>query len=171
MRERFIQNKLPMKIVGYALFLLLVYCLQTSRGTSVTLFSYRVDLLPLVLAAVALWDGPEAGLIIGLLTGILYDISTPMAEGLLPLLYMLYGVFAGVLSQRYLRKVFPACLLLSVLAILLGNVVRVLYLMWLKDAVFGALGVTLLAELMFSLLFTPAAYYPIRFLSTSIGER
>lgn len=102
------------KVVFYLLFVLVVYLLETATGLgSLHLFGARLDLLFSVPAAVALMENPAIGAAAGLFTGILYDLSGTGVEGILPLYFMLFAMFAGAISGRYLRRIWPSHLLLT----------------------------------------------------------
>ena len=102
------------KVVFYLLFVLIVYLLETATGLgSLNLFGARLDLLFSVPAAVALMENLAIGAAAGLFTGILYDLSGTGVEGILPLYFMLFATFAGAISGRYLRRIWPSHLLLT----------------------------------------------------------
>ena len=102
------------KVVFYLLFVLIVYLLETATGLgSLNLFGARFDLLFSVPAAVALMENLAIGAAAGLFTGILYDLSGTGVEGILPLYFMLFATFAGAISGRYLRRIWPSHLLLT----------------------------------------------------------
>ena len=58
-------------------------------------------------------ETPAVGAAVGLMTGILYDLAGTGVEGLLPLYFMLFATFAGAISGRYLRRIWPSHLLLT----------------------------------------------------------
>lgn len=102
------------KIVSYIIFLIVLYLLETATPLGgLKLFGARLDLLFSVPAAVALMENPAVGAAIGLTTGILYNLAGTGVEGLLPLYFMLFATFAGAISGRYLRRIWPSHLLLT----------------------------------------------------------
>ena len=157
------------KIAAYCLLLLALYCLQTSRGTGRMIFGYRVDLLPCVVATVALLEGPGAGMGIGLLTGILYDLSLPGVEGLYPAYYFLFGLAAGLVAQRYLRRVYLSSLLLSAVALVVSGLAQILILFWMRGASPSALFITLGIELGLMAVFSPLAYVLVRLIHRKLS--
>lgn len=119
------RERIPvLKIVIYAALLVLLFVLETANGMPVRVFGFRVDVLPCVMAAAALVDGPVEGCILGLLTGVLYDAGFTGPEGLYPLYFMLFGTAAGFFSQRYLRRIFPSMLLITAVSMLLLDLMR-----------------------------------------------
>lgn len=156
----------PFKIGAYLAVLLLIYLVETSFGLHLAVLGYRIDLMPAVVASVALMDGPEEGAIIGIVAGILYDASNVSIEGIYPAYYMIFGVIAGLLSKRYLRKIFASVLLLSSCALLLiGGLRYIFYLFMVKNTSFLLAFQTLCAEVLVAAAFSPLVYYPIKKLS------
>ena len=102
------------KILTYTLFLLVCYLLETATGLCrLQLFGVRIDVLCCIPAAVALMEDPAVGAAVGLMTGLLYDVSGAGIEGLYPLYFMLFGALAGAVGGRYLRRIWPSHLLLT----------------------------------------------------------
>ena len=112
-----------LKTICYLLFLVLVYVIETAN-MPLALFGFRIDLLPCIPAAIALMEGPFFGGMFGLLTGILYDVGFVGVDGLFPIYYMLFGIAAGAVSMRFLRRMFPSMLLLSTCGMLLIGMLR-----------------------------------------------
>ena len=102
------------KILTYTLFLLVCYLLETATGLCrLQLFGVRIDVLCCIPAAVALMEDPAVGAAVGLMTGLLYDVSGAGIEGLYPRYFMLFGALAGAVGGRYLRRIWPSHLLLT----------------------------------------------------------
>lgn len=102
------------KILSYLGMLVFFYLLETATGLSnLSLFGVHIDLLCCIPAAVALMENPAVGAAIGLFTGLLYDLSGAGVEGLLPLYFMIFGMLAGAIGGRYLRRIWPSHLLLT----------------------------------------------------------
>lgn len=119
MRER-----IPIvKIICYLLLTVFVYVIETAAGLP-RVFGFRIDLMPCLPAAAALFDGPVAGAVVGFAAGLLYDVGYVGVEGLLPVYYMLFGLAAGAVSARFLGKMFPSMLLLTSCGMLALGVLR-----------------------------------------------
>ena len=142
------------KIVIYAVFLVILYLLETATGLGgLHLFGARLDLLFSVPAAVALFETPAVGAAVGLMTGILYDLAGTGVEGLLPLYFMLFATFAAAISGRYLRRIWPSHLLLTAAAIL-GQAYPVLPFL---RSMYG--------EILAAIVLSPLIYLPARTLA------
>ncbi len=104
------------RILLYFLLLLVIYVLETSAGLHMKIFGFRLDLLPAVVACVALCGGSTEGAVIGFLTGVLYDRIGVQIEGLYPAYFMLFAIFAGFLGAKYLKKTVSAAVILTIAA-------------------------------------------------------
>lgn len=104
----------PKRIFCFFLLLLVIYIIETSAGINIKIFGFHMDLMPAVVASVALCGGSEEGAVIGMLTGILYDLSSVNVEGLYPAYYMLFAILAGYIGAKYLKKTVSAAVILTI---------------------------------------------------------
>ncbi len=95
---------------GYALLLLALFLLQSSRGTALRLWGASANALPFFVAAVALLEGPYAGGCFGFVCGGLLALNGTGLEGLTSLYLVLFGVLFGLFGEEYLRPVIPSAL-------------------------------------------------------------
>ena len=101
------------KIVLYILFALLVYVLQSTIYGTWSLRGYHLDLLPALVAAAALLDGPAEGVIIGVTVGLFYDMGFIGVDGLYPLFFLLFGFIAGEMSRLSLSGSYVSMVLMT----------------------------------------------------------
>lgn len=155
-----------LKIITYAALLVLLHLVETSSGVHWRILGFRLDVLPAVMAAVALLDGPVEGVILGLITGVLYDIGFTGTEGMYPLYFMLFGVGAGLFSHRYLRKIFPSMLLITACSMLFLDLFRYGFLVLMGTSSSFLIFMRMACgETLVTLIFTPAVYLAVRFIS------
>ena len=160
------------KYCAYSLLLLLLYILQTSRGTSVSVFGIRPDVIPFFVAAAALFDGPYAGGLFGFFAGLLCAVSSPAIDGLSALYLGVAGTVCGVVSQRYMRKVLPSALLLGTLIVLVQGVLSyVFYYALLYSAPLGYSAAALLGQCALSLAPGAAVYWAVRAMYLRFAEK
>lgn len=151
-----------LKIVLYLLFLILVYVVETAQ-IPLAVFGFRVDLLPCIPAAIALMEGPALGALFGLFTGILYDVGFIGVDGLFPIYYMLFGIAAGVVSMRFLRRMFPSMLLLSACGMLLIGMIRYgISVLLVSRAPFLLAFQAMCGEILVTAALSPLVYLPVR---------
>ena len=86
------------KYGSYALLMLGLFLLQSSRGTDLRLWGGAWNMMPFFVASVALLDGPYAG-------GSFGFVNSTMTEGLSALLLSLFGILFGLFGAEYLRPV------------------------------------------------------------------
>lgn len=105
-----------------ALLLLTATVLQTALFPSITLLGFRPDLLLLVVVAVALRDGPLAGVRVGFVTGLLSDllaVQTPV--GLAVLIHTGVGYAIGFARPYLAPESITAPLLLAFFSAAVGT--------------------------------------------------
>lgn len=99
------------KYGSYALCMLALFLLQSSRGTGLRLWGASLNALPFLVSAAALLDGPYAGGSFGFACGILLALNSTGLEGLSALYLTLFGVLFGLFGEEYLRPVIPSALM------------------------------------------------------------
>lgn len=151
-----------LKFVLYLLFLVLIYVIETAH-LPLELFGFHIDLLPCIPAAVALMEGPAWGGLFGLLTGVMYDVGFLGVDGLFPIYYMLFGIVAGAVSMRFLRRMFPSMLLLNTCGMLLIGLIRYGFSVLLfSGAPFPFAFQSMCGEILVTVLLSPFVYLPVR---------
>lgn len=151
------------KYCAYALLLILCFALQNARGVLPSLWGAKTDVMPFIVAAIALYDGPFAAGSYGFAAGILTSVHSPVIEGLSALYLLLFGVAFGVFGQLYIRKIAPAALLGGAACIAVQSVARYIFYYRLVYSVTLDYAVLLLVgELTLSILPGIVMYYVIR---------
>ncbi len=139
------------KILLYILFALLIYVLQTCLFGTWSIRGYHLDLLPALVAAAALLDGPVEGVIIGVTVGLFYDLGFIGIDGLYPLFFLIFGFIAGEMSRLTLSGSYVSMVLMTAFEMVVLGLVRYFaYLLPQTGASFGLvlrqiIGGTLLA--------------------------
>ena len=98
------------KYGSYALLMVGLFLLQSSRGTDLRLWGGAWNMMPFFVASVALLDGPYAGGGFGFAAGMLLAVNSTMPEGLSALLLSLFGILFGLFGAEYLRPVILSAL-------------------------------------------------------------
>ena len=107
-------NLPPALRVVLCIVLLLVACvLQRSLGVRLSVFGVHIDLLPLIVAAVAVLMGSGAGFVCGFAAGLLYDASGIGIEGLYPLYYLICGIVCGRIGEYFHNRQIVGTMLCS----------------------------------------------------------
>ena len=101
------------KYCAYSMLLIVLYLIQSSRGVALTVFGLRLDFMPYLVAAIALFEGPYGAGVVGFFIGIMCASGSPMVDGLLSLYYGLAGALCGEFCKHRMRKVIPSALLVG----------------------------------------------------------
>lgn len=159
------------KLILYVLLSVLLFVLQTSILGGISIFGYRVDLLPALVAAAALLDGPREGAVVGIAVGLLYDLSTVGTDGLYPIFFLLFGLIAGGVSRLSLSRNYISMLILTAAEMLLSGLMRyVLVLMRLHASLLLVLR-QIVGGTLLTCLFCFIVYLPMRRLSNRFSAR
>lgn len=105
---------------------LLVYVVQVSLRLRVGAFAV-IDLLPPLVVAAGCVLGSGAGMVCGLLAGLLHDVSGAGIEGIYPLYFMLCGILCGYLSEHHPRARMRIALLCAACTVGIISVLRYLF--------------------------------------------
>lgn len=160
------------KMIFYFLFILIFYALQTSIFGQWSLGGYHIDLLPAMVASAAMLGGPTEGMIVGLLVGILYDLSYISIDGLYPIYFLLFGLLAGVICRLALSESYISLVLLNTLEMLVLSLLRYFcYLLPQKGASLGLVLQQTAGGVILSGLFCFAPYVPMSILSHTFDSR
>ncbi len=110
-------------------YALLGFLLLLLERTLYTVGDTVPQLLPPLVVAVAIWEGPVAGGVFGLLWGLVSDAAGSAPIYLSPLTFLLYGFFCALLAERYFKprfSLFAACHgVVCILHVLLQTVLSV----------------------------------------------
>lgn len=120
------------KMLLYILFATLYYALQSSIFGMWSIRGFHIDLLPCFVAAAALLDGPMEGVIIGVFIGVLYDASFTGIDGVYPILFLVFGLLAGIISREALSRNYVSMMMLTATEMLLVGLFR--YFVFLRKA-------------------------------------
>lgn len=160
------------KIVLYILLALLLYVVQTTLFGAWSIAGYHVDVLPALVVAAALLDGPVEGMIVGIAVGLLYDLGFIGIDGLYPLFFLLFGLGAGAFSRMALSGSYVSMLLTTAFEMVLLGLLRYFaYLLPQAGASLGLVFRQVAAGTLLTCLFSFVAYFPMRRISRLFADR
>jgi len=116
-----------LKYSSYALLMLALFVLQSSRGTAVHALGASVNVMPFFVAAVALLDGPYTGGTLGFFAGVLLTVNGTGVEGFGSLLLGLFGIAFGLFGAHYLRPVILSALSGGLVCMVVESVFRYVF--------------------------------------------
>ncbi|MDO4270526.1 MAG: hypothetical protein Q4C72_06330 [Eubacteriales bacterium] len=160
------------KILLYVLFALLAYVLQSSLFGTWSIRGYHLDLLPAIVAAAALLDGPMEGAVVGIVVGLFYDLGFIGVDGLYPIFFLLFGLIAGAMSRLALSRNYVSMLLLNAFEMTVLGLLRYFaYLLPQKGASFVLVLQQIVGGVLLASVFCFAVYLPMRKISRSFDTR
>lgn len=146
------------KWLVYTLALLPILILTLYVFPWIPIFGTIPALFPVAAITVAVLEGPVGGAGFGLFVGILSDALIPGIPGTMTFALCFLGACAGAAARYGVRQNMVGCLICSTGAMLMINLIRVIYLLLRDAAPLGILLSTSLAEIFWSLVFLPLIY-------------
>lgn len=169
MRER--KNDI-VKYCAYSILLVLLFVLQSARGTSLSLWGLKLDVIPFFVVTVALFEGPYGAGSLGFAAGLLCAVGSPILDGLLALYYGVLGALCGLFALRYMRQVLPSALLLGLLATMVKGVIGYLFFYaLLYNAPAGRAALLLLGDCAVSLVPASLVFFAVRAIYLRFAEK
>lgn len=120
-------------------------------------------LYPVLVAVLAMWEGPVCGTAYGLVLGVLCDltIAAPI-PCFYTLIFPLAGLFSAVLARSWLPAGFMCSLIVSVLSFFVTDLFFCVVLALSGSAAWGAGMLTFVRETAATILFVPLVYLLFR---------
>ncbi len=155
--------RIPVRMLVTVMYLIFAYILQSMVLTRLTIFGVKPLILPLVVAGMALFGGHAFGCTVGLMAGILCDISFNQPTVEFTLIFTLIGLLLGIMSDTVLVQGFPSYLLCSALALSASALCQVIPMLMLYDDAAKPLFTTAVYQTVYSMLYSVPFYYFSRF--------
>lgn len=162
------KNVTLIKALILAPYILLLYILQSTVFTHITLLGVKPLLLPLAAAGMALFLGSYGGGLFGLFAGILMDLACNQLTVEFTLLLTLTGLLIGLLSDTVLVQGFPSFLVCAAMQLLICSAFQVLAPVILRGAPVALTAGIAVDQCVYTLVFALPIYYISRFLSRVI---
>ena len=156
------KSEIAVKSIVILFWMILVCAAESSLFPRLKLFDCVPSCLPFIVGAVAVIDGPWAGLFCGLGAGFLADGVGGQSFCLYTVLYMILGTVVGVVSPGLFRKSFLAVIGWGCVIHLLSEFLRFFLFFYLfGKADISAVGSVLLPGFLYSLILSPLAVAPV----------
>ena len=152
------------RIFIYLGFILAALLVQNSILDKITILGARAMFLPVVAVAIGFFEGGVWGVSLGLVLGLLTDISFS-SNVTFTILMPLMGFASGILTQFFLTKRFVAFLIISLCALVLGAVFQSFTLVAISGAGVVSVLLTGAKQVLWSVPMIFAVFYPCRALS------
>ena len=159
------------RAILYGFCILVAFWLQFAVFSRVALpGGVKPFFIPVVVAAVGLWEGGVWGGVFGLAVGAYCDGNLGGSTVTFLLLFTAQGFFSGVLADYFINRRFVAYLLLSLAALALAALVQILPLWIFHGASPAELVPVGLLQALWSWPFAVPAYFAVRAVARSGGE-
>ena len=160
------------KWVAYALELFLIYIIQYTPGLVPSVLGVQPQLLLVFAMSIAIFDGEGAGMWYGLAAGLMMDLSSANVFGFYGLIIMLLCFSCGAMVVYLMRNNLIAYTVLCFAGLLLFGLYQwfFLYVIWGAKSMWFFLYSFVLPEILYSIIFTPIAYYFNRAVATHLTE-
>ncbi len=118
------------KYTLYSLTMLLIILMKTTFFARFRLFGASPDIIIAAVAAVALFEGAQAGAVYGAIAGYAVDALGGTGVMLLPLPYMLLGYICGAVATDYYKRSWFLFLIFDACALVVRAVTTLFYIMF-----------------------------------------
>ena len=161
------RRTLIISIILHALLLLTVYIFQSMIFPYLRLAGLAPLLMPIVSTGVAVYEGRDAGGVMGIFAGIFCDVSLNKPVGEFTVLLTLAGLAVGTLADTIITRGFATYFLTCFVVLSASAVMQMFPFLLMQNATIQALLSTALQQTVYSLIFT----LPIWFFVRALGKR
>jgi len=138
---------------------LLLFFLQGFVLQFLSVFGVTPFLYPVLVAVLAMWEGPLSGSVYGLVLGVLCDLAFPSSiPCFYTLIFPVVGLASAFLTQTWLHAGALCSIVVSALAFFLTDFFHCAVLALSGHAAWAAGGLLALKETCLTLVFLPAVY-------------
>jgi len=161
------RQTLIISIILHALLLMMVYIFQSMIFPYLRLTGLNPLLLPILGTGVAIYEGRDAGGVMGIFAGIFCDISFNDAVGVFTVLLTITGLIIGALADTIITRSFATFFVSCAAVLAISAIVQMVPLVFVQNVSLQALLSTAFRQTIYSLLFT----LPIWFFVRALGKR
>lgn len=150
------------RIVKYAAliaFVFLVFVMQSTVFTHLRIFGAMPLLIPVASVCISLFEGSERGGVMGLICGILCDLSFNQPTIEFTLTLTIIGVGTGILCEQLLDRGFPSSLVCSACALVICAMVQMFPLLFYMKQPIAVLLETAIIQTAYSMIFVIPIYF------------
>ena len=162
------RRRTVVRILIFVPYMLVLYILQAMLFPYLKIAGTSPLILPLAVSGAALFNGRVTGGVIGIVAGMLCDMSFNQPTIVFTIFLALAGVVLGALSDTFLVKGFPSYLLCSLGLLVACALVQMFPLLFFRGVSLGPLLTVALWQTIYSVFFTIPMYYLSRFISRAV---
>ena len=166
-----LRNVVPWVLYGTIALVLALF--QMSPNGFPTIGYARPEPLVVFVVCVAMLEGPAIGSIMGVVSGLLWNLYTPRLFGYYGLMLMLFGVIVGLLVQWLLRANFLSAMLLCLGAVVAYTVLdwALCYVLFMDAETWTVLVHVYLPNALYTVLLSPFMYWLILWIARLLRRK
>lgn len=152
-----------LRVLACVVGIVVCFVLESSLSLRISVLGAHFDLLPPIVAAAGICLGSPAGIICGIVAGLMYDCSGAEVEGLYPLYFMCWGIFSGMIGERHRVRQLNMIIMLSIEMTVLLSLIRYLfYFQFVMDTSLIFVIKAIVASALLTMLVCPFVYLAVR---------
>lgn len=159
--------------VCYILIALILALLQMSPNGFPAVSHARPEPLILFVVCVAMLEGPTIGSVMGIVSGLLWNLYSPRLFGYYGLMLMVIGLIAAMLVQWLLRANFWSAMLLCVGAVVVYTLLDWLltYVLFMNDEMAAVFARVYLPNALYTVLLSPLMYWLVLLIARMLRRK
>ena len=160
------------KWIAYIIELFLVAVVQSTPNLLPEFLGVKPLLLIVFAVSIAMFEGEGAGIVIGLVAGLLMDLSTSSVFGFYALTIMIVCYACGSLVVFLMRNNIVTAMVLAFCAVLIIGILRwfFFFVLWGDTKMWYYLYAIMLPQLVYTTAAMPIAFYFNRSIATHLAE-
>ncbi len=152
-----------LRVLACMVGIVVCFVIESSLSIRISVLGAHFDLLPPIVASAAICLGSPAGILCGIVAGLMYDSSGAEIEGLYPLYYMCWGIIGGMLGERKRVRQLNMIIMLSIEMTALLSLLRYLfYFQFIVDTSLIFVVKAIVASALLTMLVCPFVYLAVR---------
>ncbi len=160
------------RVLACAVGIVLCFVVESSLSIRISVLGAHFDLLPPLVASAAVCLGSPAGMICGIVAGLMYDCSGAEVEGLYPLYYMCWGILGGLIGERHRVRQLNTIVILSIAMTVLLSLIRYLfYFQFVMDTSLIFVIKAIVASALLTMIVCPLVYWIVRAIAGDNPQR
>lgn len=146
------------RAILYTLLLAVLYILQDACLSHIHPFGVKALFVPAAIVTISMFEGSIWGAVFGLISGFFGDLCFSENLILFTILFLVIGLFSGLMAEHVVDKSFLAFLFLDLLVLLAVSVCQMIPL-WIAGSSLWPIGKIALLQILWSLPFTMPIYF------------
>lgn len=149
----------------YIPLLVFLYILQGMLFSRLPIYGAKPLIVPVAAVCIAMFEGSVRGGVLGLISGILCDISFNNPTIVFTITITALCLLVGILADSVLARGFPTFIVCCVVALLFCAYIQMSGILFAGNGTLGPMAFMAVKQMLYSLLFALPIYFLVRFIS------